>query len=203
MSAVASGPSSERDTVEARRRAIRGGRSNPHRISKVRLFIRALGISFFSVLSVLIALYAFTALPQVQDVLLDARPYWVQEALYWGNFYLIGIFVWALPLIFAARLLLLQNFNLIGIDTEERFKFYIFVFPRFFAIIAFVAVLSGMISASENVPMALSGNVNELVLRRFLQFHLIVLCAATACIILVIMMRECVRQLLQAPDRKY
>ncbi len=110
MSAAASGASGERDTLKdaaAQEAAVH----NPHRVSRARLFIRALGISFFSVLSVLIALYAFTGLPQVQDVLLDARPYWVQEALYWGNFYLIGIFVWALPLVFAARLLLLQNFE--------------------------------------------------------------------------------------------
>ena len=137
-----------------------------------------------------IALYAFATLPQVQDVLLDARPHWVQEALYWGYFYLIGIFVWALPLVFAARLLLLQNFNLIGIDTEERFKFYIFVFPRFYAIVAFIAVLVGMISASENLPTPTSGNQNELVLRQFLTFHLIALCLATACIIVVILMRN-------------
>ena len=42
-----------------------------------RLFIRALGVSFFSVLSVLIAFYAFYELPQVQDLLFDARPYWI------------------------------------------------------------------------------------------------------------------------------
>ena len=96
---------------------------NPRRVSAARLFLRALGISFISVLSVLIALFAFTSLPQVQDVLLDARPYWVQEALYWSFFYLMGILVWALPLVFAARLLLLQHFALIGIDTEEDLSF--------------------------------------------------------------------------------
>ncbi|MGB9025338.1 MAG: hypothetical protein ACLPJY_10325 [Rhodomicrobium sp.] len=186
MNAAASGPNGEGGTFKSN--AALPEALNPRRVSAARLFIRALGISFFSVLSVLIALYAFTSLPQVQDVLLDARPYWAQEVLYWGNFYLIGIFVWALPLVFSARLLLLQNFRLIGIDTEERFKFYIFVFPRFFAIIAFIGVLLGMISASENVPAALSGNVDELILRRFLQLHLIVLCVATACIILLIMM---------------
>ena len=163
---------------------------DPRRVSAARLFLRALGISFFSVLSVFIALYAFASLPQVQDVLLDARPHWVQEALYWSYFYLIGIFVWALPLVFAARLLLLQNFNFIGIDTEERFKFYIFVFPRFYAIVAFIAVLVGMISASENLPTPASGNENELVLKQFLTFHLIALCVAAACIIVVILMRN-------------
>ena len=60
------------------------------RISALRLFLRAIGISFISVLSVLIAFFAFTTLPQVQDVLLDARPYWVQEALFWSFFYLVG-----------------------------------------------------------------------------------------------------------------
>ncbi|MFZ0570210.1 MAG: hypothetical protein WAM63_06965 [Rhodomicrobium sp.] len=189
MSAAASESSSERDT--AKDAALQPAAvQNPHRVSRARLLIRALGISFFSLLSVLIALYAFTSLPQVQDVLLDARPYWVQEALYWGYFYLIGIFVWALPLIFSARLLLLQNFELIGIDTEERFKFYIFDFPRLYAKVAFVAVLLGMISASENVPMALNGNANEVALRQFLEFHLIVLSIATVCIILVMAMRN-------------
>ena len=186
MNASVSDPGGERDTLE-RAAAQPAAAHDPRRVSGARLFLRALGISFFSVLSVFLALYAFASLPQVQDVLLDARPHRLQEALYWAYFYLIGIFVWALPLVFAARLLLLQNFDLIGIDTEERFKFYIFVFPRFYAIVAFVAVLVGMISASENLPMPTSGNENELVLRQFLTFHLIALCVATACIIVAIL----------------
>ena len=189
MSASVSEPSGEQGTLK-RAAAQAAAVQNTRRVSAARLFIRALGISFFSVLSVFIALYAFAALPQVQDVLLDARPHRLQEALYWAYFYLIGIFVWALPLVFAARLLLLQNFDLIGIDTEQRFKFYIFVFPRFYAIVAFIAVLVGMISASENLPSPVGGNENELVLRQFLTFHLIALCVATACIIVVIFMRN-------------
>ncbi len=189
MSTAASQPGGERDTLEGAAAQPAAAR-NPRRVSAARLFLRALGVSFFSVLSVFIALYAFASLPQVQDVLVDARPHWGQEALYWGYFYLIGIFVWALPLVFAARLLLLQNLDLIGIDTEERFKFYIFVFPRFYAIVAFVAVLVGMISASENLPSPTSGNENEFVLRQLLTTHLIALCAATACIIVAIMMRN-------------
>src|SRR5208337_1752717 len=110
---------------------------NATRVSRIRLFIRALGVCFFSVLSVCIAFYAFHELPQVQDLLFDARPYWIQEAIYWAGFYAIGIFIWALPLVFSARLLLLQNFELIGIDTEERFKFYIFRYPSFFVVLAF------------------------------------------------------------------
>jgi hypothetical protein len=189
MTTSFSEPTEERGTLK-RAASQAQATQNPRHVSAARLFIRALGISFFSVLSVFIALYAFTSLPQVQDVLLDARPHWGQEALYWGYFYLIGIFVWALPLVFAARLLLLQNFNLIGIDTEKRFKFYIFVFPRFYAILAFIAVLAGMISASENLPSPTNGNENELILRQVLTLHLIALCVATACIILVILMRN-------------
>ena len=162
----------------------------PQRISALRLFLRAIGISFISILSVLIAFFAFTTLPQVQDVLLDARPYWVQEALFWSFFYLVGILAWALPLVFAARLLLLQHFALIGIDTEERFKFYIFVFPRFYAIFAFAAVLAGMISASGTLPMPMNGNAHEVILRQLLTFHLIALCLATAVIIVLILMRN-------------
>ena len=162
---------------------------NFYRVSRARLFIRALGVSFFSVLSVLIALYAFTQLPQVQDILLDAQP-WTQEVIYWSSFYVIGIFVWALPLVFTARLLLLQNFDRIGIDTEERFRFYIFIMPRFFAVIAFIAVLLGMISASANLPLPQSGNIHATNLRKLLLFHLIILSIATLCITAVILMRD-------------
>ena len=83
MSASVSEPSGERDASK-RTAAQPTAAHNPRRVSSARLFIRALGISFFSVLSVFIALYAFATLPQVQDVLLDARPHWVQEALYWS-----------------------------------------------------------------------------------------------------------------------
>lgn len=163
---------------------------NLQRVSRARLFIRALGISFFSVLSVAIAFYAFTQLSQVQDLLLDARPYWSQEIIYLVNFYVVGIFVWALPLVFTARLLLLQNFGLIGIDTEERFKFYIFAMPRFYAVIGFVAVLFGMVAASRNLPSPAAGDIYEYNLRNFLAFHLIILCIATLCITAIIMMHD-------------
>ena len=189
MSTATSEPSGEQDTSKLTAAEPAGVR-NPHRVSAARLFLRALGISFISVLSVLVALFAFTALPQVQDVLLDARAYWVQEAIYWSFFYLIGILVWALPLVFAARLMLLQHFDLIGIDSEDRFKFYVFVFPRFFAIFAFAAVLSGMISASGTLPMPMNGNAHEVVLRKLLTFHLIALCLATAFIIVLIILRN-------------
>jgi hypothetical protein len=190
MSASVSEPSGERGALKRAAAQAPSTARNPRRVSEARLFLRALGITIFSVLSVFIALYAFASLPQVQDVLLDTKPHWGQEVLYWGYFYLIGILVWALPLVFSARLMLLQNFDLIGIDTEERFKFYIFVFPRFYAIIAFVAVLLGMIAASENLPSPTNGNENEFVLRHFLTFHLIALCFATACIIVLILMRN-------------
>jgi hypothetical protein len=160
------------------------------RVSETRLFIRALGVSFFSVLSVAGALYAFIEMPQVQDVLLDARPYWIQEAVYWTSFYVIGILIWALPLVFTARLLLLQNFDSIGVDTEERFKFYIFVMPRFYAVLAFIAVLTGMISASQNLPLPSSGNRYELTLRELLTSHLWYLCMATAGIVVIFMIRD-------------
>src|SRR5208282_377919 len=77
-----------------------------------------------------------------------------------------------------------------GVDTEERFKLYIFVVPRIFAIFAFIAVLIGTISASENLPSPYSGNEYEVRLRSFLASHLITLSFATACIIIIFMMRD-------------
>ncbi len=130
----------------------------------------------------LIAFYAFYELPQVQDLLFDARPYWIQEAIYWAGFYAIGIFIWALPLVFSARLLLLQNFDVIGIDTEERFKFYIFRFPSFFVVLAFAAILVGVIAAADNLPVPLQngGNKYEAPIRSLVETHLITLLIATA-----------------------
>ena len=161
------------------------------RVSRIRLFIRALGVSFFSIFSVGIAFYAFYELPQVQDLLFDARPYWIQEAIYWAGFYAIGIFIWALPLVFSTRLLLLQNFDLIGIDTEERFKFYIFRFPSFFIVLAFAAVLIGVIAAADNLPVPLQngGNKYEAPIRSLVEAHLIALLIATAAVLLLVLVR--------------
>ena len=164
---------------------------NARHVSRIRLFIRALGVSFFSILSVSIALYAFYELPQVQDLLFDARPYWIQEAIYWAGFYAIGIFIWALPLVFSARLLLLQNFDLIGIDTEERFKFYVFRFPSFFIVLAFAAVLIGVIAAADNLPVPLQngGNKYEAPIRSLVEAHLVALLIATAAVLLLVIVR--------------
>ncbi len=165
---------------------------NAARVSRIRLFIRALGVSFFSILSVCIAFYAFYELPQVQDLLFDARPYWIQEAIYWAGFYAIGIFIWALPLVFSARLLLLQNFDVIGIDTEERFKFYIFRFPSFFVVLAFAAVLVGVIAAADNLPAPLQngGNKYEAPIRSLVETHLIALLIATAAVLVLVVFRN-------------
>ncbi len=165
---------------------------NVRRVSRARLFIRALGISFFSVLSICIAFYAFYDLPQVQDLLFDARPYWSQEVIYWAGFYAIGIFIWALPLVFTARLLLLQNFDVIGIDTEERFKFYIFRFPSLFVVLAFVAVLIGIIAAADNLPVPLQdgGNKYEVPIRSLLEAHLITLLIATGVVLILVIIRD-------------
>ena len=160
------------------------------RVSGFRLFIRALGVSFFSVLSVLIALYAFTALPQVQDLLFDARSHWFQEVIYWSGFYAIGIFVWALPLVFTARLLLMQNFDLIGVDTEERFEFYIFKLPSYYVIIAFAAVLLGVFNAAANLPSPTGGNKYEAPLRNLLETHLTVLLIATTSVLILVLIRN-------------
>jgi hypothetical protein len=165
---------------------------NLRRVSRIRLFMRALGISFFSLLSILMAFYAFVELPQVQDLLFDARPYWPQEVIYWAGFYAIGIFIWAFPLVFTARLLLLQNFDVIGIDTEERFQFYIFRLPSFFVVLAFAAVFIGVIAAADNLPVPLQdgGNKYEAVIRSLLEFHLITLFIATALVLVLVLIRD-------------
>ncbi|WP_127076629.1 hypothetical protein [Rhodomicrobium lacus] len=165
----------------------------PRRVSRIRLFIRAtVGISFFSVLSLVIAFFAFSSLPQVQDLLFDARPYLAQEIVYWAGFYAIGIFIWALPLVFTSRLLLQQNYDVIGIDNEARFKFYIFRLPSLFVVFAFIAVLVGIVAAANNLPVPLQdgGNKYEAPIRRLLEAHLITLLVATAVVLLLVIFRD-------------
>ncbi len=156
------------------------------RVSEARLFMRALGVSFFSLLSVFVALYAFTEMPQVQDLLFDERASWVQEAIYWTGFYAIGLLVWALPLAFTARLLLMQNFDLIGIDDERRYKFYIFSFPSIYVRLAFASVIIGIVAAADNLPVASDGDAYEAVLRKYLEVHLITLLVVTACALILV-----------------
>ncbi len=163
---------------------------NLRHVSRTRLFISSLGITFFSVLSILVAFYAFIELPQVQDLLLDARPYWVQEAVYWAWFYAVGIFVWAIPLVFTARLLLLQNFDAIGIDTEERFKFYIFRLPSFYVVLAFAAVFLGVIASADNLPLPSGGNKYEAAIRKLVEGHLITLFIASGAVLVLVLIRD-------------
>jgi hypothetical protein len=164
---------------------------NP-RVSRTKLFFRVIGVCFFSVLSLAMAFYAFIDLPQVQDLLFDAHPGLPQEILYWAGFYAIGVFVWVLPLVFTARLLLLQNFDAIGIDTEGRFKFYVFWMPSFFVVLAFTAVLLGVINASANLPTpdTYAGNQDEVAIRAFLETHLNVLFFATLVVLAMVLVRS-------------
>lgn len=165
---------------------------NPERASFARLLMRAMGISFFSLLSLAMALYAFATLPQVQDLLFDAKPYFVQELIYWAGFYIVGIFLWALPLVFTARLLLLQNFENIGVDTETRFRFIIFRLPSLYVVFAFIAVLLGIIAAATNLPTPSpdGGNAAEGPLREYLERHLITLLLATFVVLVLVIVRN-------------
>ncbi len=162
------------------------------RISFARLLIRALGISFASIISLVLAFYAFYAMPQVQDLLFDAKPYLAQEIIYWAGFYIVGIFLWALPLVFTARLLLLQNFDEIGVDSEDRFRFIIFRLPSMYVVFAFLAVLIGIVMAASNLPTpsARFGNPAEGPLRDYIEQHLITLFFATLVVLVLVIVRN-------------
>lgn len=169
-------------------------RHNVVRVSSMRLLTRALGVSFFSLLSLALAYYAFLEMPQVHDLLFDAKPYVVQDVIYWAGFYFVGIFFWALPLVFTARLLLLQNFDIIGVDTEERFRFIVFRLPSMFAVFAFVAVLLGLWFATTNLPIPETSagalNAAEIPLRQYLERHLIALFIATGGVLVLVIVRN-------------
>ncbi|MEJ2117197.1 MAG: hypothetical protein P8Y36_04525, partial [Alphaproteobacteria bacterium] len=163
------------------------------RISFARLLIRAIGISFASIISLLLAFYAFYAMPQVQDLLFDAKPYLAQEIIYWAGFYIVGIFLWALPLVFTARLLLMQNFDEIGVDSEDRFRFIIFRLPSLYVVFAFLAVLIGILTAASNLPTPSPlhlGNPAEGPLRDYIEQHLITLFFVTLVVLVLVIIRN-------------
>src|SRR5271166_2032761 len=122
------------------------------RSSFIRVLIRALGVTFLSVLSLSAAFYAFVFLPQVQDLFFDVRPKPWQGVIYWLEFYVLTILVWAVPLAFTARILLLQNFEAIGVDSESRFKAIIRGLPSFYLVLTCALVFAGLIEATNNLP---------------------------------------------------
>jgi hypothetical protein len=125
---------------------------NSKRSSFIRVLIRALGVSFLSVVSLLAAFFAYGSLPQVQDLFFDVRPSPWHGVAYWAEFYVLTVLVWAVPLAFTARLLLLQNFEAIGIDSEKRFKRLVLGLPNFFLLLTSVAVFLGLVGAVSNLP---------------------------------------------------
>ena len=77
-----------------------------------------------------------------------------------------------------------------GIDTEERFKFYIFRYPSFFIVLAFAALLVGVIAAADNLPVPIGGNKYEAPIRSLVEAHLITLFIATAAVLFLVVIRR-------------
>lgn len=176
------------EAVAAKTVAVESGQ--PHtRVSFARLLTRALGVSFLSVLSIGLALFAYATLPQVQDLFFDVRPYWHQGALYWFWFYIIGVFFWAFPLVFTARLLLLQNYQDIGVDTPARYNIIVYRVPSAFAMLAFFIVLLGIYLAASNLPLDTGTSDAERLLRRYLTSHILWLFGFTALFALFVFYR--------------
>lgn len=150
------------------------------RASFLRLLTRALGVSFLSLISLGLALFAYLNMPQVQDLFFDVRPYWYQGALYWFWFYIVGLMFWALPLVFTARLLLQQNYQNIGVDSQSRYTFFVLDFPKYFVIAAFLIVLAGIYVAASNLPSDTGTSAAETVLREYLTRHILLLFGFTA-----------------------
>jgi hypothetical protein len=150
------------------------------RPSFLRVLIRALGVSFLSLISLALALYAYLYLPQVQDLFFDVRPYWYQGLLYWFWFYIVGLIFWALPLVFTARLLLQQSYQNIGVDSLRRYNFFVLDFPKYFVVAAFLIVLGGIYIAASNLPLDTKTSEAEGVLRAYLTRHILLLFGFTA-----------------------
>lgn len=176
------------------------------RVSFIRVLVRALGVTFLSALSLLAAFYAFLFLPQVQDLFFDVRPYAWQGVVYWLEFYLLTILVWAVPLAFTARLLLLQNFQAIGVDTQTRFNWIVLGLPSLYLVLTSIAVFLGLIGAVNNLPSptvaphevcssasqngAVLGICAEKPLYEYLKTHLTILFIASAIAFFLLIIRS-------------
>src|SRR5690606_5838431 len=99
---------------------------------------------------------------------------------------------WALPLVFTARLLLLQNYQDIGVDSPTRYRIIVDVLPRMFVIAAFYIVLLGIILAASNLPLDTGISEAEKELRSYLTRHILVLFAFTALFALLVLYRGAV-----------
>jgi hypothetical protein len=165
----------------------------PHvRVSFLRLVIRALGLSFLSLLSLALALYAYVYLPQVQDLFFDVRASWAQGVIFWLWFYVIGVLFWALPLVFTARLLIEQNYQAIGVDTQSRYDAIVSTLPRIFVIAAYLIVLAGICIGAADLPQPLPGMATsgvEMDLHRYLTRHILLLFGFTALFALFLIYR--------------
>jgi hypothetical protein len=157
---------------------------NPIRVSRTRLAVRALGVTFLSLLSLAAGLFLFIYTSQIQDLFFDVRPEWWQGVLYWAFFYIIAVLFWVAPLVFTSRLLLQQNAALIGVDTPERYYWTVMFIPKLYVVIAFLTVFGGIIAATDNLPIA-GENETEGLLRSYLENHLIILASMTALLSIV------------------
>jgi hypothetical protein len=178
------------------------------RSSFIRVFVRSLGVTFPAVLSLAAAFYAFVSLPQVHDLFFDVRPNPLQGVAYWFEFYLLVILVWAAPLAFTARLLMLQSYEAIGVDTEKRYKWLVLGLPNLYLFLTSVAIFLGLLSAVNNLPsptqlprclkadpaQPVLGVCAEIPLGQYLHTHLAILLIASLVAIALLFFRNVLAQ---------
>ncbi len=163
---------------------------NKYRVTFTRLVIRALSVSFLSLVSLGLAFYAFVFLPQIQDLFFDVRFYVYQGLIYWAGFYIIAIAFWAIPLAFCARLLLMQNFDVIGVDTVDRYNRIVVALPKIYVTIAFVIVLGGIYQAAADLPTPTPDDELQARLSTYLATHITILFGVTALVAVLLFVRN-------------
>jgi hypothetical protein len=122
------------------------------RVSFVRMLMRAFGTTFLSITSLVLGFVAFAYLPQIQDLFFDVKPSVSQGVLYWTFFYIAVVGFWIIPLAYSARLLLLQSFERIGVDSKFRFWTIVIVLPVLYDFLAILFVVYGIYGAAHNLP---------------------------------------------------
>ncbi|MEQ9641069.1 MAG: hypothetical protein RIM84_13685 [Alphaproteobacteria bacterium] len=150
-------------------------------------WVRVLWVCRISLASVLVGLALMLLAPQAQDLFREAAPPligpmrdWpdgVRALLYWSSFLVLAFALWAVPVHYAARLLLQHDVGYFanGADYRHAFTWV----PRLLGIACFVVLLVGEFKAWLNLPDC-AGEATCVELRQPLSWFLWVLMAATA-----------------------
>ena len=119
--------------------------------STARVFLRALWIARIPVASIVAALVIFSK-AEALDLFVDIPPDWLDRVLHWLSFYVAATLFWVLPVHFSARVALQLNHERIGVDTPQRYLWFVVALPRVLSGLCLLVIFYAFLQAWRHVP---------------------------------------------------